>query len=88
MGKRFVTRSRQEWEALLDPATESDEVNASASQWLTGRLEGYVQSNPDAPVTLAVPDRFAEKLGDELAAMASGGRDGQRAGVSRERPVR
>lgn len=88
MGKRFVTRSRQEWEALLDPATESDEVNASASQWLTDRLEGYVQSNPDAPVTLAVPDRFAETLGDELAAMASGGRDGQRTAVSRERPVR
>jgi len=66
MGKRFVTRSRQEWEALLQlDSTDARQVEASASAWLATRLEGYVQSNPDAPITLAVPDRFGAILGDE-----------------------
>jgi len=65
MGKRFVTRSRQEWEALLQrDSTNANQVHLSASTWLDARLEGYVQSNPDAPITLAVPDRFAKILGD------------------------
>jgi hypothetical protein len=84
MGKRFVTRSRQEWEALLlrdstnanqvqvsasawlhaRDSTNANQVQVSASAWLHARLEGYVQSNPDAPITLAVPDRFATILGD------------------------
>lgn len=65
MGKRFVTRSRQEWEALLlRDSTNANQVQVGAGAWLHARLEGYVQSNPDAPITLAVPDRFATILGD------------------------
>lgn len=65
MGKRFVTRSRQEWEALLQrDSTNANQVQSSADAWLASRLEGYVQTNPDAPITLAVPDRFAKILGD------------------------
>jgi hypothetical protein len=64
MGKRFVTRSRQEWEALLQPETmDANQLEPSASAWLTSRLEGYVQSTPEAPITLAVPDRFEKSLG-------------------------
>lgn len=88
MGKRFVTRSRQAWEALLVPDTANDEVRASASRWLASRLEGYVQATPDAPVTLAVPDRFLVILGDATAPEASTARDGQRAGPRGEHPVR
>ncbi|MFN8678570.1 MAG: hypothetical protein U0Z70_19495 [Thermomicrobiales bacterium] len=87
MGKRFVTRARQDWEALLAPDTEPDEVRASASRWLASRLDGYVQSTPDAPVTLAVPDRFLEMLGDATATMTPAARDGQRARPRPERPV-
>ena len=65
MGKRFVTRSRQEWEAILQrDSTNASQVQASATSWLAARLEGYVQSNPDAPITLAVPDRFSAFLGE------------------------
>jgi hypothetical protein len=88
MGKRFVTRSRQAWEALLGPATETDEERAGASRWLAARLEGYVQSTPDAPITLAVPDRFLEILGDATETAAAGARDGLRTATRRERPVR
>jgi hypothetical protein len=88
MGKRFVSRSRQAWEALLDPATETDEVRAGASRWLTARLEGYVQSTPDAPITLAVPDRFLEILGDGTGMDAAVAGDGSMPATNRERPVR
>ncbi len=65
MGKRFVTRSRQEWEALMQrDVTNANQVQTSASAWLADRLEGYVQSNPESPITLAVPDRFSAILGD------------------------
>lgn len=65
MGKRFVTRSRQEWEALQQrSAASAGQVQASASAWLGERLEGYVQSNPTSPITLAVPDRFIAILGE------------------------
>jgi hypothetical protein len=65
MGKRFVTRSRQEWEALLILDTQdADQRGSSAIAWLTSRLEGYVQTNLDAPITLAIPDRFLDALGD------------------------
>jgi hypothetical protein len=74
MGKRFVTRSRQEWEALLDPdADDVSEVAASARAWLEERLEGYVQSNPELPITIAVPDRFAAVIGDEASAKTADG---------------
>lgn len=65
MGKRFVTRSRQAWDALLEADTADETRQSSkARAWLTSRLEGYVPSNPDALITLAVPDRFLEALGD------------------------
>ena len=65
MGKRFVTRSRQEWEAFIQlDSTDAKQVEEGASAWLATRLEGYVQSIPDAPITLAVPDRYAKILGD------------------------
>ena len=88
MGKRFVTRSRLEWEGLLAPQAESDEASASAKRWLSSRLEGYVQSTPDAPVTLAVPDRFLETLGDVAETTSSAARDGQPPAGRRERGVR
>lgn len=88
MGKRFVTRSRQAWEALLSPDTENDEARASASRWLASRLDGYVQTTPDAPITLAVPDRFVEMLGDATAPAASAAHDGQRTGPHGEPPAR
>jgi hypothetical protein len=88
MGKRFVTRSRREWEALLQPDTEdATQVQASASAWLRSRLEGYVQSTPDAPITLAVPDRFLELLGDVREEIAAEASDGKRVPKRRERPV-
>ncbi|MDQ2654459.1 MAG: hypothetical protein M3Z20_15620 [Chloroflexota bacterium] len=83
-----MTRSRQAWEAFLAPATETDEVYESASRWLGARLEGYVQSRPDAPVSLAVPDRFLEILGDATETAAAVARDGSRTATQRERPVR
>lgn len=86
MGKRFVIRSRQAWEELLAPATETDEARVSASRWLAARLEGYVQSTPDAPITLAVPDRFLEILGNTTATAA--GRNREKPAMRRERPVR
>ncbi len=72
MGKRFVVRSRQDWETFLVPETGSDDVRASASRWLASRLEGYVQSTPDAPITLAVPDRFLPVLDDAAEQSAPG----------------
>ena len=86
MGKRFVTRSRRAWESLLTPAVQNDEVRASASRWLAARLDGYVQATPDAPITLAVPARFLEMLGD--ATMASAARDERKTARRNERPVR
>lgn len=71
MGKRFITRSREAWEVFLVPATDNSEVGEGARQWLSDRLEGYVQTNPNAPVTLAVPDRFLAALGDALAPVVS-----------------
>jgi hypothetical protein len=88
MGKRFVVRSRQDWEALLALETESDDVRASASRWLASRLESYVQSTPDAPITLAVPDRFLETLGGVKETPPSALHDGQGVAPHRERPVR
>ena len=86
MGKRFVIRSRQAWEELLAPATETDEVRVSASRWLAARLEGYMQSTSDAPITLAVPDRFLEILGNTTETAAV--RDRETPATRRERPVR
>lgn len=78
MGKRFVTRSRQAWQALLAPETvKKGQLHASANAWLTTRLEGYVQSNPDAPITLAVPDRFLDILGDAPAKQTADATDRQ-----------
>jgi hypothetical protein len=88
MGKRFVTRSRQAWEAFLIPVTESDEVRASASRWVASRLGGYLQSTPDALITLAVPHRFLEILGDTTANMPSAARSWPRARPRRERRAR
>jgi hypothetical protein len=88
MGKRFVIRSRQAWEAFLVPATETDEMRSGASRWLAARLEGYVQSSSDAPITLAVPDRFLEILGDVTETTAAEARDGQKSATRRERPAR
>lgn len=65
MGKRFVTRSREEWEALLEhDAKNASQVQTSARTWLIERLDGYVQSDPNSPITLAVPDRFSAILGE------------------------
>ena len=65
MGKRFITRSRQEWEAFLQPGSEDVLAQGSrASRWLSSALEQYAPAHPGAPITLAVPDRFLQLLGD------------------------
>ena len=87
MGKRFVVRSRQDWEALLAPESESDDARLSASRWLASRLEGYVQSTPESPITLAVPDRFLDILGD-AATHASSAIGEQQGAPHPERQVR
>lgn len=65
MGKRFITRSRQEWEAFLQPDSEDVRpLKSRASLWLSSMLEQQAQADPGAPITLAVPDRFLQSLGD------------------------
>ena len=78
MGKRFVTLPREAWEALLAPSTPMDsEEYAGARVWLAERLDGYAQSTPDLPITLAVPYRFQKILGETAATEHSGSRDVQ-----------
>ena len=86
MGKRFVTRSRAAWEArLLVLTTENHEDQAGARAWLAERLDGYVQSTPDLPITLAVPDRFVEFLGDATETPSNAVVRQQRAAVRSKR---
>ena len=65
MGKQFVTRTRQDWETLAhQDAQETRGVRTRATVWLTEMLQRYSQATPETPLTLAVPDRFWETLGD------------------------
>ena len=65
MGKRFVTRTRADWEKLAEPeVTETRGLRSRATLWLKGMLERFDQAPPEAPITLAVPERFLGVLGE------------------------
>lgn len=64
MGKRFVTRTRSEWEQLAEPEVlDTRGLRSRATVWLRGMLQRFDQGGTESPITLAVPERFLAVLG-------------------------